>query len=472
MNNNVVFFSEYFWINSDDNNQHDFFDIVLDMDLPIFIDPFLIFCSDKKEYQELYSHIINYLKFLTEKSILDISKAEFKQYYYFQEVQETHIWFSLQWNPWKGLWNLFWHMLIRNLRSLFIFPENNSHLEKLCIIADGVWKDKISDFTINLIKDYLADYTSKIASNIEDKSKVQEFTVRKAYFDFERKIWRDKKYILPKINWNYVLLIPKDILTTWETWINKKDFYERIYELGLPDSISNDELRFQFNNIMSEDLSKSEKIKEIKRLIKSDPLIIEDYIKFKEENSGNISNEAYQSLINVKDFINPEKVNSFTSLINEFTLSDNNNSYKEAISLVNFFKDTIENKWVWKEFWLENNNRVQEKTVQNLFKLTWRWSKFYIASEVNQWTWPVDFIVSKWSEDVTVIEFKLASNPKAIPVNQVESYKKANTTKNGLIVVFCFTEEEIENVNSKIQKNKVENICVIDVTPKKSASNL
>jgi hypothetical protein len=44
------------------------FDVPVASDLPLFIDPFLIFHSDKPEYQALHQCILNYLRFLREQS--------------------------------------------------------------------------------------------------------------------------------------------------------------------------------------------------------------------------------------------------------------------------------------------------------------------------------------------------------------------------------------------------------------------
>jgi hypothetical protein len=39
----------------------------------------------------------------------------------------------------------------------------SSHLEKLTLVRDGVGRDMMSDFTTNLIKAYLAEYTQTFA---------------------------------------------------------------------------------------------------------------------------------------------------------------------------------------------------------------------------------------------------------------------------------------------------------------------
>lgn len=471
MSNNINFFSDYFWIKSNVSQNDDFFDIILDVDLPVFVDPFLIFCSDKKEYKDLYLEIIKYLKFLSEKSIYDINKWEFNEYYLFHEVNETHIWYSFEWNTWRWLWKWFWDILLNNLRKIFINSDESNHIEKLCLIVDKVWRDKLSDFTINLIKRFLVEYTSDIWKKIIDKTKLKEILVRKCYFDYDKNIWVDKKYTLPCKDWNYFLLIPKDILTKDDTWINKKDFSNNfLYEL--PQKIENEQLRFKVNWIILDDLNKDEKIKKLKLLVKENPELIQEYIKYKEQTWNDSKEFSYKWIISLSWLINKEKINKFSTIINDYSSKDSFNSYEEAKSLILFFKDTIENKKVWEEFWFNWTDRIDEKSVQNLFKLTWRWSKFFITPENNQWTWPADFTISKWVDDVTVIEFKLATNNKAIPIKQLDSYKRANNTKKWIIVIFCFSSEEVKKIEKKIEKGKVKDVFIIDVTPQKSASNL
>ena len=50
-------------------DQYGALDISLINDLPVFVDPFLLFNSKKPEYQNLHNDIIKYLRFLRDKSL-------------------------------------------------------------------------------------------------------------------------------------------------------------------------------------------------------------------------------------------------------------------------------------------------------------------------------------------------------------------------------------------------------------------
>ena len=64
-----VYFSDYFGISSDELESYGALDISLINDLPLFIDPFLLFNSPKPDYQKLHSGMIDYLRYLRDKSV-------------------------------------------------------------------------------------------------------------------------------------------------------------------------------------------------------------------------------------------------------------------------------------------------------------------------------------------------------------------------------------------------------------------
>jgi len=68
----------------------------------------------------------------------------------------------------RGLNKDFGYSLYKNLHKIFSkFGDEDitedSHLEKLCLIEEGIGVDKISDFTLNLTKKFLLEYTQEFA---------------------------------------------------------------------------------------------------------------------------------------------------------------------------------------------------------------------------------------------------------------------------------------------------------------------
>jgi hypothetical protein len=60
----ATFFNEYFGVTTEQVEDYDAFNVSIINDLPLFIDPFLIFHSEKSEYQELHNEILRYMIFL------------------------------------------------------------------------------------------------------------------------------------------------------------------------------------------------------------------------------------------------------------------------------------------------------------------------------------------------------------------------------------------------------------------------
>lgn len=132
-------------------------DISVVSDLPLFVDPFLLFNSDDPAYQRLHEGILEYLLFLRDLAAAGgLDEALINNLYRFKEVKQNWLGFTLFGNSGAGLGEKFAVALHGALGAIFAdFGEETvtrgTHLEKLCLIRPGVGKDNISDFTTNLI---------------------------------------------------------------------------------------------------------------------------------------------------------------------------------------------------------------------------------------------------------------------------------------------------------------------------------
>lgn len=157
------------------------------------------------------------------------------------------------------------------------------------------------------------------------------------------------------------------------------------------------------------------------------------------------------------------------------SFSSKKSSYEEAIYRLNALKHIIENKNGHKIFEkIENQN---EFMFQSLFKIICQGSIYDINSEVNNGRGPVDFTVSKGTKDKTIIEFKLAKNPKLKQniKHQVEIYKIANETTHAVVGIIYFEDSELEKTLKVIKELNLEdnqNIILIDSRNKLSASRV
>ncbi len=86
---------------------------------------------------------------------------------------------------------------------------HDSHLEKLSLIDGGVGRDHLSDFTTNLTKLFLLEYTQTFARKHLPPGHVHRFHVAKVTFDYETQRWRGGHFDLPIFNGDFVLLDAK-----------------------------------------------------------------------------------------------------------------------------------------------------------------------------------------------------------------------------------------------------------------------
>lgn len=210
----MVYFSEIFGVEECVLDDYGAINISLLNDIPLFIDPFLLYASEKPEYKALHEGIIDYLVFLRGKAMQGVvSKAKIMRWYCFREVKQNWLGYSETGNGGSGLGPDFGESMSRNICGVFQNLRNEditetSHLEKLWLFRSGVGRDNVSDFTCNLIKDYLLQYTETFAHQYLAPSQCREISVEKVYFDYEHETWRPKTFYLPYFNGDFVLLTP------------------------------------------------------------------------------------------------------------------------------------------------------------------------------------------------------------------------------------------------------------------------
>jgi len=147
---------------------------------------------------------ITYLRFLRDKAAdRDLDSGLLKAWYRFSEIKQNWLGFSVDGNKGSGLGHDFAVALHANLHRIFAgFGTERvtraSHLEKLCLIRDGVGKDNISDFTTNLILEYLLEYTQTFAKkHIKKKALRRHFTVDRVRFNYDTETWERDTFVSP-----------------------------------------------------------------------------------------------------------------------------------------------------------------------------------------------------------------------------------------------------------------------------------
>lgn len=285
-----IYFTDFFEISPDVLANYGAFNVSCIVDLPLFIDPFLLFTSKKPEYLALHEEMIRYLRFLREKSLQgSIDDGLLRAWYCFPEVSQNRLGFCLHGSCGSGLGMKFARALNENLNNLFRDfgtekVTKGSHIEKLALIRQGVGKDNISDFTTNLIKAFLLRYTEEFARAHVVANKRKKITVPRTIFNYDAEVWEAATFELPWLDGDYVLLTPEDILTKDDTWINREDLRRDFPTIR--DAIQNDALRSQVNNYFRSVLPRNPTARDeqgaIQQTLCKFPTLIDYYIRDKE----------------------------------------------------------------------------------------------------------------------------------------------------------------------------------------------
>ncbi len=463
----ATFFSDYFGIDPQVIEDYGAFDVSIINDLPLFIDPFLLFNSEKDDYQALHNDIIAYLVFLRDKA--QHSKATdhlLGLWYCFPEVKQNWLGFSVSGNGGSGLGIKFARALHGNLHRVFheFGAEKiteGSHLEKVCLIADGVGRDNISDFTANLIKGYLCRYTETFAQKHLGEKQTRLVAVRGVRFNYKTGSWESARYRLPWVNGDYVILTPKDMLTRDENWISRGDLFSRFEEI--PAAISDGHLREQVSSYFRSVLvkpkdrepSRKERGEAADLTLLKFPELLDYYIRLKEERGEDAESISSEKVAATERFF-IHQLRAFQAALQEQTqfYSIGKDTYDEAHARLAYLKDVIENKGGHRIFYDGKNTIDRESDLQVLYRLVWFGTPSDISREVNDGRGPVDFKAARGRKDKTLIEMKLARNSKLERnlEKQVPIYQAASDAKRAIKAIIFFTAEEQRRVEGILEK--------------------
>lgn len=495
-----MFFSDVFGVTEDSLKDYGAVNISLLCDIPLFIDPMLIFSSDRSEYAQLHERVTKYFHFLSKKSESSLSKREIIYYFGFPEIKNNWLGYSKSGNGGSGNGDDFAHLLHSNIQSVFNMNNisNSTHIEKISLLGQGSGKDKISDMFTNLLLDFFLEYTQCYALEFIDRSKIKEFRVDRVYFNYDTEYFEPRSYSLPYIinkkgKEEFVMLTPSDILRADEPAINMKNFANSYQEIIY--AIDNEALRnivwrhintrvSEYENQLKDERKISERqISKVSRdslieISKENKVIYDYYIKMLEENIDSIINDSELERKGVIDLFINNTIDFISSIKIQEIPEDRSDVRMETIQRIKFFKDRIEHGDVYRVFYKDGEPIAYEDDFQRLFTLVWNGTLAKLAVETNNGRGPVDFNASIGKINQVNVEFKLASNSKLKNVfKQVDIYNDAHETDQSIIVVAFFNGVEQQKVLDLINDSEREivideNFFLIDCRVKESASKV
>ena len=194
-------------------------------DLPLGIDPFLLYKSRDTGFQSLHSLIIDTFT-LGVQAVRNQDLSEARRLLQFPEVPEIGLGYTQRGKQGAGVGNFLSELIIETLiESQPLLDRGVRHIEEMQLVSVGIGADRISDITANILKEYLVNYTQEQCQlwNIP----VQNGVPVNHIFDPKTQDWYDGYFDLPVSPYDGmpILLVPRRIVRTLP-WINYDDFFK------------------------------------------------------------------------------------------------------------------------------------------------------------------------------------------------------------------------------------------------------
>jgi hypothetical protein len=249
------------------------------IDIPIGIDPFLLFKSRDIILSELHSLILKAFNKGIELVRTDNKQAA-QKLFDFPEVAEIGLGYARNGKKGSGVGTFLSQLIIETLSDSPALQERGvKHIEEMQLVSVGIGPDRISDIAANLLKKYLIEYTQKQCKlwNISLVSGVPLSHV----FDFDTFDWYDDYFDLPisPFDNSPILLVPRRIVRTLP-WINYDDFFRMEFSTYL--RAKRVKGRLSGNEIAKSPIKKTDKA-QIVSLTRTEVDRLDRYILAKEE---------------------------------------------------------------------------------------------------------------------------------------------------------------------------------------------
>lgn len=447
-------FSEHFGL--DYSAQTEWFDLILNLDTKLFIDPFLIYASEDGHFEGSHDYIVSYFNDVF--TLIASSKGEKNSVSWkksqglllFPEAEEFKLGYAKMGKPGAGSGAGFAKIIGDSLwEAITAGKEELQHFEEIGILREGIGADRISDITATILKERFVSYTEQICTELKIKTK--PFTYNRGSYNPEylrRGLLKCSLPVNPD-NGMPILLTPKKYIRDLPT-ISADDFWNYCYDN------ENEMLRNDFGQDITRNVDK----KTIIKLATKRPDLRAEYIACIEETDP----EPYNLHADKRGYFRWYEDSKHYCASNPLDLHflDREEFQKCIESIVSQFQNYVENNGGWNLLWNDDKSPKSEEASQFLMQgIVMHWCKasnIDISREVNIGRGPVDFKVSQGHAHRALLELKLAKNSKFWNglSKQLPKYQEAEGIDIGYFIIVLQTDKDIKRLN-KIQE-RVESV--------------
>lgn len=455
------------------------FDPVLSVDTPLFIDPFLIYDDERGPFRGSHNEIVYFFKRMFVLIATAAGNKQSPRYrkaasdLVFPEVEELCLGYTRAGTAGAGsgrsLGNVMADAIAEAIKAGL---HNVKHFEEVAILRENIGPDRISDITANLLRHRFARYTFQVCRKYDIP--VRQFRYQRGRFDLGRNRWAADSFQLP-VNPHTnraILLVPESYLKDLPT-INPSDFWDYCV------SFQSAELRREFNIDLSRHLPKSE----IVEIARRHADWRRAYLRYRESRAGH----PYNLKRDEKGYVRWYGASKAYVENNPVSFAiPNRASFIDAITtMIRQFRHFVEENRGYKLLWNDNGISKGEKAAQLLFlgviKHYCQAANIEVSPEADIGRGPVDFKLSAGLGLRALVELKLARNTKFWnnARNQLPTYMGAENAKHGFFVVVSFSDEDqrrlrrINRVMDDVTKNAGIAILttVVDASPEKPSAS-
>lgn len=426
------YFSDVFCISPEVIANYGALDISLINDLPLFVDPFLLYESEDGKYLELHDELIRYVTFLRDVALQpEANPARSRPWFRFPEVRQNWLGFSKKGNGGTGLGANFARVLKKNLAGIlrdFGTPSvsRSSHLEKVCLLDDSVGRDHLSDFIVNITKFFFLEYTQAFAKQHLKHEQIRTFPIDKVRFSYDTQRWARGKYLLPVYKNDFVLLTPRDMLTKDVAWINRKDMLSRFQDIHA--SIDDQVLRAQIEEHLFRHLPEHPKARDrrlaAEAFVAKNPRFLDFYIRTKEDNGQQARRRSMREVESVESHLIFQIRDLTTSQL------DPEGFYQQSTprDRLEILEKVIEDKEGSQAFYIDGERIKNEHDLKVACRLLWHASGTNVPSP----------------------DFKLASNTRLY-----QYLANADPSVEQPIVIFAFRDEDLASAHDILKRQNL-----------------
>jgi hypothetical protein len=192
------------------------------VDVPLGIDPFLLFKSRDSEFLELHKVLLDAFN----AGIAAVRRGDLtsaRRMFDFPEVAAIGLGYTRKSKRGSGVGTYLTELILETLAGSPALQERGvHHVEEMQLLSAGVGPDRISDIAANLLKRFLIEYTQRQCAiwNLPAKS-----TPISHIYDPSAQAWEDSYEELPvsPVDGSPILLVPRRFVRALP-WINYDDF--------------------------------------------------------------------------------------------------------------------------------------------------------------------------------------------------------------------------------------------------------